>query len=150
MYFIFHPDSFTSLTSGLDFPSVTDPYRLPSYFRSLWLAHPCPPIGASRSRGSHRRSDSRGLAHRPFNETWYWALGIAGGRWSQQQLIAAEGVFNAFEDRGNHRVWRLDHQGRDGKGWRVDREVVRLDLEGRPGGWGGSCLSGCSVAVCGF
>lgn len=37
-----------------------------------------------------------GSPHRPFNETFHWTLGIAGGRWSQQQLIAAEGVFNAF------------------------------------------------------
>lgn len=85
-------------TVGLELPSITySPHRLPSYFR------PLPRTPAYRSEllvlvALAAGAKAVGSPLRPFNEIRYWTMGVAGGRWSEQQLIAAEEVFFPWLD----------------------------------------------------
>lgn len=86
----------TNLTLGLDFPSITySPHRLPSYFP------PLPRTPAHRAEllvlvtlGAVAKVVGSPL--RPCEETPYWTMGVAGGRWSSSQLVAGEAVLHAW------------------------------------------------------
>lgn len=88
---------FPFLTSplGLDFPSIAgSPHRLPSYYS------PGPRTPAHRSEllvlvAVCAAARVTGSPLRPINDVGYWSLAVAGGRWSNQQLMAAEKVLHA-------------------------------------------------------
>ncbi|MCJ1429117.1 hypothetical protein MMC29_007030, partial [Sticta canariensis] len=80
---------------GLDFPSIAgSPHRLPSYYP------PEPRTPAHRSEllvlvVLCAAARAKGSPLRPINDVGYWSLAVAGGRWSDQQLMAAEEVLHA-------------------------------------------------------
>lgn len=86
-----------NITSGLDSPSLADSPHLPSYYPPL----PRTPVHRAELLvlvALIAGASVMGSPLRPYHEISYWTLGVAGGMWSDPQLLAAQDVLYAWLD----------------------------------------------------